>query len=397
MKKIKVCYLWFEFVDGGTGGAVSHMHGFISGLKQKNCDVKIISPKKFNFIDSYKNVCYLGWNTKIDFFINANFLKYSLLKEMIKKEKPDLIYQRHVAFTDVGSRIAKELQIPFVLEYNGPLPWVIRQWTTTHWTSIFAGFLSKLSGYYEKNALERADIITVVSRPLEKILKNNGISNEKILLNPNGVDSATFNQNINDHKLRKKYKIPKNAVVIGFIGTFGRWHGAEVFAHAAKELVFKKGDFFFIFMGDGRHRKETEEIAGKNDRIIFVGSVPHEQVPAHLAVCDILVNPTVPNPDGTAFFGSPTKLFEYMAMGKSIVSSNIGQMKEILENNKDALLVEAGKPNSLKNAIQVLAKDKKLLKKLGKNARKKVVKEYTWKKNAKRVLKKYGELQRRRK
>ena len=56
------------------------------------------------------------------------------------------------------------------------------------------------------------------------------------------------------------------------------------------------------------------------------------RAPSYLAACDILASPHVPNADGTPFFGSPTKLFEYMAMGKCIVASDLDQVGEILEH-----------------------------------------------------------------
>ncbi|MCK4550326.1 MAG: glycosyltransferase family 4 protein [Candidatus Aenigmarchaeota archaeon] len=394
MKKPKVCYLWFEFISGSAGGAISHMEGFLSGLKTVGCDTIIISPKRFDFLKKHKNVHYLEWTSKSKFIVNANFLKYAKIKKIIEKEKPDIIYQRHVAFTDVGARIAKEFKIPFILEYNGPLTWVTKHWAQNPTRRLFAEILSPVSTYYEHRVIQGATILTVISKPLERLLEKIHVSKSKILFNPNGVDADKFNQKISGTKIREKYKIPKKAIVVGFIGTFGRWHGAEVLARTAKELVFKKKNIFFLFMGDGHYKKQSETIAGTSKQIIFTGSVPREQVPEHLAACDILVNPTVPNPDGTEFFGSPTKLFEYMAMGNAIISSNIGQMKEILENEKEALLVDAADSGKLKDALLVLSKDKKLRESLGKNARKKVVKEYTWNKNAKRVLKEYEKLQR---
>ncbi len=54
------------------------------------------------------------------------------------------------------------------------------------------------------------------------------------------------------------------------------------------------------------------------------------EAPTYLAISDIVVSPTVPNPDGSPFFGSPTKLFEYMAMGKPIVASDLDQIGEVL-------------------------------------------------------------------
>ena len=75
-----------------------------------------------------------------------------------------------------------------------------------------------------------------------------------------------------------------------------------------------------------------------------------------------------------------------MAMGRAIISSNIGQMKEILKDGKTALLVKAGDVKELMLAMKKLADDKTLQKHLGKNARKEVVEKYTWDKHVERIL-----------
>src|SRR5206468_9930424 len=62
----------------------------------------------------------------------------------------------------------------------------------------------------------------------------------------------------------------------------------------------------------------------------LVGLVPQGEAPSYLAAADVLLSPHVANPDGTRFFGSPTKLFEYMAMGRAIVASELEQIGEVL-------------------------------------------------------------------
>jgi glycosyltransferase involved in cell wall biosynthesis len=126
--------------------------------------------------------------------------------------------------------------------------------------------------------------------------------------------------------------------------------------------------------------------------VIFTGAVAHERVPALLDACDILVAPHVPLADGSEFFGSPTKIFEYMAMGKGIVASRLGQIGEVLSDGETAVMVEPGNVDELRNAMVRLIADEELRKRLGANAREAAVKNHTWVHNARRVLDAYHEL-----
>jgi glycosyltransferase involved in cell wall biosynthesis len=89
----------------------------------------------------------------------------------------------------------------------------------------------------------------------------------------------------------------------------------------------------------------------------------------------------VPMPDGSKFFGSPTKLFEYMAMGKGIVASRLDQLAEVLEHDRTALLVTPGDPEELAAAILRLALDRAKREALGAAARKAAVERHSWARN----------------
>ena len=143
-------------------------------------------------------------------------------------------------------------------------------------------------------------------------------------------------------------------------------------------------------------KEQVEQTLKRKDcggHALFVGAVPFEKVETYLACCDILVSPHNPPPADLEFFGSPIKIFEYMAMGKAIVASRIGQIAEVLEDGVDALLVPPGDAEALAEAILRLAEDPDLRAELGRAARRKVVERYTWQKNVERVLKAVGVLQ----
>jgi glycosyltransferase involved in cell wall biosynthesis len=180
----------------------------------------------------------------------------------------------------------------------------------------------------------------------------------------------------------------ENRVVVGFVGTFGPWHGAPILAEAAR-LVSPKSNCHFLFIGDGDERAETESIIGTEESRVeatFVGRIPSHQIPACLAACDILVSPHVLPADGTEFFGSPTKLFEYMSAAKPVIASRIGQIAELIRDHENGLLVEPGDPESLARAIEILSGDESLRERLGASARQTVIASYTWGHNARRVF-----------
>lgn len=240
--------------------------------------------------------------------------------------------------------------------------------------------------------VKAADLVVVVSEPLAAIVEEKGIPRKRILVNPNGVDVSTFHPDISDNGVRQRYGL-EDKRVIGFIGSFGSWHGAEVLAEAfgllgaTGELANDKDRLMMI--GDGNTMSEVKAQLEKYDVInktIFTGLIPQHQAAEHLAACDILVSPHVPNKDGSPFFGSPTKLFEYMAMGRGIVASNLDQIGEVLSHEKTAILVEPNDPEALAQGMAKLLGDEGLRKKLGIAAREEVIKKYTWQLHVERIL-----------
>ena len=158
-------------------------------------------------------------------------------------------------------------------------------------------------------------------------------------------------------------------------------------------------------MGDGALAPRVRSILGEGLGRPFVtlaGIRPQAETPRTLAASDILLSPHVPNPDGTPFFGSPTKLFEYMAMGKPIVASDLDQIGWVLKGwrpgepppapgeagkTRAALLVEPGRVDALVAAIrQAVEMPEAERAALGREARRLVLDSFTWDRNVAAVL-----------
>jgi glycosyltransferase involved in cell wall biosynthesis len=125
---------------------------------------------------------------------------------------------------------------------------------------------------------------------------------------------------------------------------------------------------------------------GVRAQAVLAGVVAQQDGPAYLAACDVLVSPHVRNPDGTPFFGSPTKLFEYMAMGRGIVASRLDQIGEVLRHEETALLVEPGDAPALADALARLVADEALCRRLGEAARRDVLASHTWSAHTRRIV-----------
>jgi glycosyltransferase involved in cell wall biosynthesis len=299
----------------------------------------------------------------------------------------DAIYQRHARFSLVGPMLARFTGKPLILEYNGSEDFAVRHWNMR----------VPLSGRIkvcEDAALAAATRIVVVSEVDFHSLVERGVEPERILLNPNGVDAMRFAAG-GRRNVRQRHGIDADRLLIGFVGSFGPWHGAPVLARAFVDVAARLPTAHLLLVGDGRELDATVEILrGRHleARITVTGQVAPSEIPSYLDACDILVAPHVPLPGGVEFFGSPTKLFEYMAASRAIVASRLGQIGDVLEHRVTAWLVEPGDVNGLRSALLELADSAELRRVLGENARRRAIEFHSWRLNARRVIDAYAAL-----
>jgi glycosyltransferase involved in cell wall biosynthesis len=367
-----------------VGGAMSHIGGFLTGLKRRGFPFKVFAGKVIagnapTIVVKPLGRAHLLREAKLLSF-NFDFIRQ--VEPQLRSARPAAIYQRHGRFTVAGAVLAKRLNIPFILEFNGSEVWVSKHWDPT----LLPGLLDRC----EKFSLANADHIMVVSEVLKADLVRLGFSAELIHVNPNGVDPDRFFPGCGGKEVRRTLGFKDDEVLAGFVGSFSYWHGIEILKEAILQLAVSGNEKLrFLLIGDGPLRAEIRaQLAAYEDsgRVIFLGLVPHASIPAYLDACDILLSPHVPLRDGSPFFGSPTKLFEYMAMGKAIVASRLEQLAVVLRDEHSSLLVTPGDAQALSEAVLRLVHDPGLRRSLGEQARKDVIAEYTWERNASRVL-----------
>jgi glycosyltransferase involved in cell wall biosynthesis len=174
-------------------------------------------------------------------------------------------------------------------------------------------------------------------------------------------------------------------VVVGYAGHLYPWKGVDVLVQALATLPDVEG---LIIGGHAAERDlaRVQALAaalGLSDRVTFTGQLPPRDVAGRLADASILVLPNTPSAISERYT-SPLKLFEYLAMGRPIVASDLPAIREVLTHEQTALLVPAGDAAALAAAIGRLADDRVLAGRLASNAAA-LAPHYSWEARAERL------------
>ncbi len=373
-----------------SGGSVTHISGVLNNLGRVAGPPLFLTTDRMPAVRPDIETVVLPPPGRFWDFAELPSVHYNEVLEetvpgIVGGRKVSFVYQRYSLDNYAGYLLSRRMSVPFVLEYNGSEIWLNRNWGKP---LLHEGLAAKI----ETLDLRAADLVVVVSRAMKDELSGRGIDPAKVLVNPNGVDTEVYSPAVDGSGVRARHNLAGKTVV-GFIGTFGRWHGAEVLAEAWGRLLKEDPDLrrgaALLMVGDGLTMPLVKEALagyGAGDASVLTGLVPQAEGPAHLAAADILVASHVPNADGTPFFGSPTKLFEYMAMGRGIVASDLDQIGEVLRDGETALLVRPGDPDALARGIRRLIDDEALRRRLGDAARRKAVAGHTWEEHTRRIV-----------
>lgn len=404
--KMTGVYLRFDYwAKISAGGSYGHTC-FVAKELSKYCDnFHVFMPHEYDLMHKLGlNQVELGGSAAgVEPNIIASSERYyEQLVVALKIAKPDFIYERIVLGNYAGAKLANELKIPYIVEYNGSEIAMKRSYTEAPYEH---------ESYYlevEKVAFQQATAINVISQVVADQLIKTGVAKEKILVNPNGVDPTIYKPaKIPDiERIRLKYNWSLDDVVIGFIGTFGDWHGIDILAEAIPTLCKANSHVKFLLIGDGNLAHLIQDTIKKyklEKQVVLTGIVAQADAVELLQACDMYVAPhSAKRIANIPFFGSPTKLFEYMALGKGIVASNLMQMGEVLQpalyhkqlpsssintiTNERGILCEPGNVQQFVDAVQHLIDNPEVVKMLGANARKAACEIYSWKSHVARLM-----------
>ncbi len=314
--------------DRGKGGAVRYLSNLLKYLPQRGIFTTLYGveinecPQNLNFKHEpiLKN-SNLFWVYLIKLFIKLPFLRIDS-KSIIHVHRieyviPFIFFKRNnrLVLTLHGERLATGREI---------------------YSKFVFFFISKIYRIVEYLSLKRSHHIVAVSDEVkDSFLNFNKNSLLKFSVIPVGVDLNLFRP-LNKNFSRKKWKIGVKTKVILFVGVLGKIKNLNFLINSFSRFIVEYPDSLLIIVGDGPEKHFLEKNVSElsiNSKIKFMGEIENEELPEIYNLADIFAFTSISE-------GSPTVIREALACGVPIVSTDVGDVKDVIKNSKAGLISE---------------------------------------------------------
>lgn len=387
-KRIRVLYL---NTSGVVGGAEISLMTLLSELKRyqfeatvacppgeyvdrlKHCDLEVI-PTKIELLKPIR----LKFSKKRFYVVNPIACLYNVLlvllnalrlHKIIRKIQPHILHANSLEAIGL-------IALPSLLS-NTPMIWHMR--TLLQENSPTEKFYVKCMSHFVKR-------IIAVSKAVRERLVASGADRNKIEVVYNPIDTYVFTPK-SQSESRKKFNLPAHSLIIGSLGRLHKEKGYEVFLKAANIIRKEFQNVLFLIAGKEWKRHYRKKLSDLSHNLNLSQNLVlmdwQEDVHSLICALDILLLLPLTNE------GFPRTLAEGMACEVAVIGSRIGGIKELIENNKNGLLVPPCDENAVAEAIDRLLKNRNLAARLAKQGRKTIETKFTVHRHLKKITKIY--------
>jgi glycosyltransferase involved in cell wall biosynthesis len=263
----------------------------------------------------------------------------------------------------LGFLAAKILRKPCVVDFND----LIAQYTIGLLKLKRASLLGKMIILVQDFIVKNSDFVVAPTNFIRKYALSLGVKDEKITVIPNGVDVHVFNAEI-ESNYRSKLNLEDKKVCVYF-GRLDSWAGIHILADVSNIFEQRRPDITLLMVGSGAEKVDFSRNA------VTVEEVSHSEVPKIIAIADIVLVP-FPNNE-VSHAASPLKLFEGMAMRKTVIASRVSGIQEIVQDGYNGFLVDPNNPKDWCETIEAVLDSKPLQIRSSRNAAESA-KKYDW-------------------
>jgi glycosyltransferase involved in cell wall biosynthesis len=355
-----------------------HLESLVAALRAQGHEVLVVGPSAYAEakLGGESRAVALVRKLLPAFAVELLELAYSVpayrkLARAAAEFRPDLLYERYNLFYLSGAWLARRRNLPFLVEVNAPLAEERARFGNLR--------LRRQAKWTENFVWRRADRVLPVTEVLAGHVVAGGVPRSHITVIPNGIDAQDYPESL----AFRVSGADAPELVLGFVGFVRDWHGLDSVVRAI--AAWQGGPRLVLqVVGEGPARPGLEQLAaelGIADRVRFTGLAARHEVPRLTAGFDIALQPAA------VAYASPLKVAEYMAAGRAIVAPDQPNLREVLEDERTALLFTPGDHAAMWDAILRLVTEPELRLRLGRAARAEVTaRDLTWAGNARRVV-----------
>ncbi len=382
--KILIVSFLYPSIEDEVFGIFVHQH--VKALRDLGIEVKVVSPVPFvpfpfsRVNNKWRAYAHTPRKDIIDgievdyprflsfpkghFYEYKGYLMYKGIKQTLEHELKtghyDIIHV-HRAFPDGFATMlaSKKHGKPLVITLHG-----MNMTSTIYKSKKCKESIAKVFSY--------ADRVVTNSTKLRDIAVREIGYADKIAVIPNGIDETEI------CKGSAIFSLPEDARIILSVSHLIFQKGISINLKAFSKLLTKYPNLFYIIIGEGpeeRQIKRLIEDLGIEDHVIFLGKKPHAEVLRYMAGCEIFSMPSWDEGFGVVYL-------EAMAHGKPVIGGQGEGIEDVIDHKKDGLLVKTQDADSLAEALDYLLRNPERAREIGENGRKKVLGNYTWKRNA---------------
>ncbi len=221
---------------------------------------------------------------------------------------------------------------------------------------------------------------------MQKIIEDYAVDKAKIRVVPNGVDPQSFKPAKDPAAIKQQFKLDDNPCVL-FVGSLIPRKGLHFLVDIAGKILKEHASTKFLIVGKGPLKDQFVNAINKRgfwNSFLFVDSLNEDMLAAAYNAADVFVLPSLQEGQGIV-------LLEAEASGKPVVAFNVGGVPEAMRDGETGFLAELGDTDKFANAVAKLLSDVELREKMGEDARKFVVENFTWDLCAQKMLRVYRE------
>lgn len=278
--------------------------------------------------------------------------------DRLADSRPDIVYERYSLSSGAALTHARRVGVPFVLEVNAPL---VDE--ANNYRPDTVAFNARAR---ENEIISQADVVIAVSRPLARWIRE--LRDGPIMVIPNGFEPDWYPTGADVERADER---------LVFVGHPKPWHGADRIPHLVAELNRRDHEPSVLIIGGGDGTEALVEQArrlGVEDQIEITGALAPPEASRLVATATIGL---APYRSQRHFYFSPLKILDYLAAGLAIVSTNQGDIAELV-GDAGIVVDDPDDDDAFIDAVSTLLSDQALRVRMGRSGRRRAFATHTW-------------------